>query len=269
MATVSPPQVAVKEEALEDSTDFRGAIESRVEVVEPTSPDTAMAEVKMERSPGIRIAESPPPPPPTTNAPTLSPPTPASSSSAYAKSPAGSPAVPASSPPSLPSPPLLFQPFLPSNKNAAKSPLPFSIDNILKPTFGHSLQLLQTVAVAAAAAAQRQQQRERQSHHSFFPGEKTADLTSNPGQTVPSSIGTTATNGTNINNNRPVDLSRSKPTVPEAAPEKKPDSSSSPLPLKKEDDSDCPPGMVRGPNGQLWPAWVFCTRYSDRPSSGE
>jgi len=26
--------------------------------------------------------------------------------------------------------------------------------------------------------------------------------------------------------------------------------------------------MVRGPNGQLWPAWVFCTRYSDRPSSG-
>jgi homeobox protein engrailed len=34
-------------------------------------------------------------------------------------------------------------------------------------------------------------------------------------------------------------------------------------------DEDLPPGMVRGPNGQLWPAWVFCTRYSDRPSSGE
>ena len=33
-------------------------------------------------------------------------------------------------------------------------------------------------------------------------------------------------------------------------------------------DADCPPGMVRGPHGQLWPAWVFCTRYSDRPSSG-
>jgi homeobox protein engrailed len=26
--------------------------------------------------------------------------------------------------------------------------------------------------------------------------------------------------------------------------------------------------MVRGPNGKLVPAWVFCTRYSDRPSSG-
>ena len=33
-------------------------------------------------------------------------------------------------------------------------------------------------------------------------------------------------------------------------------------------DADCPPGMVRGPNGKLVPAWVFCTRYSDRPSSG-
>ena len=32
---------------------------------------------------------------------------------------------------------------------------------------------------------------------------------------------------------------------------------------------DCPPGMVRAANGQLVPAWVFCTRYSDRPSSGE
>ena len=30
-------------------------------------------------------------------------------------------------------------------------------------------------------------------------------------------------------------------------------------------DADCPPGMVRGP---AWHgAWVFCTRYSDRPSS--
>lgn len=25
----------------------------------------------------------------------------------------------------------------------------------------------------------------------------------------------------------------------------------------------------KGTNGQLWPAWVYCTRYSDRPSSGK
>ena len=29
-------------------------------------------------------------------------------------------------------------------------------------------------------------------------------------------------------------------------------------------DADCPPGMVRGPNGKLVPAWVFCTRYETR-----
>ena len=39
-------------------------------------------------------------------------------------------------------------------------------------------------------------------------------------------------------------------------------------PTTPASDPDCPPGMVRGPNGKLVPAWVFCTRYSDRPSSG-
>ena len=56
------------------------------------------------------------------------------------------------------------------------------------------------------------------------------------------------------NTNQPVDLSKS--------------SSGDESETKGKDD-DVPPGMVRGPNGQLWPAWVFCTRYSDRPSSGK
>ena len=29
-----------------------------------------------------------------------------------------------------------------------------------------------------------------------------------------------------------------------------------------------PPGMLRGPTGAILPAWIFATRYSDRPSSG-
>ena len=56
------------------------------------------------------------------------------------------------------------------------------------------------------------------------------------------------------NTNQPVDLSKS---------------SSSDENESQGKDDDVPPGMVRGPNGQLWPAWVFCTRYSDRPSSGK
>ena len=32
--------------------------------------------------------------------------------------------------------------------------------------------------------------------------------------------------------------------------------------------SNTPVRMIVGPNGNLVPAWVFCTRYSDRPSGG-
>ena len=132
----SPPGSSgpVKEEAVEEPDDRplnNGEAEGgrTIEVVEPTSPDTAMAEVKLERpeSPEIRITDSPNPPPPTSTSNASSPsnpPTTPASSSAYAKSPIGSPAAAAaaasagSPQPSLPSPPLLFQPFLP-NKNAA------------------------------------------------------------------------------------------------------------------------------------------------------
>jgi hypothetical protein len=40
-------------------------------------------------------------------------------------------------------------------------------------------------------------------------------------------------------------------------------SAASSNPDEKLVNNDC----KKGP--QLWPAWVYCTRYSDRPSSGE
>ena len=61
----------------------------------------------------------------------------------------------------------------------------------------------------------------------------------------------------NANINQPVDLSKT------SAGDQNDNE------CKGKEDEDVPPGMVRGPNGQLWPAWVFCTRYSDRPSSGK
>jgi hypothetical protein len=162
---------------------------------------------------------------------------------------------PVPSPPPAP-PPLLFQPFLPANKNTARSVIPFSIDNILKPTFGQRLRLLQSVAVAAAAAAQRQHSRQ-QPQSTFQPKIKVEP------SPYPELI--SSSNGHN-NNNRPVDLSSKSGGT--SSPDKTSDPSSE-SPLTKKEDGDCPPGMVRGPNGQLWPAWVFCTRYSDRPSSGK
>lgn len=71
---------------------------------------------------------------------------------------------------------------------------------------------------------------------------------------------------TNNNNNNNVTKNTSVPSQPVDLSSPKSLSDSKSPDLKKDDD--VPPGMVRGPNGQLWPAWVFCTRYSDRPSSG-
>ena len=105
----------------------------------------------------------------------------------------------------------LFQPFLPAAP-LLHTPLPFSIDTILRPEFGRRL----FPSLEEHVSTQPSMIKEEPRSHS------------------------------------PVDLS-SKPSSP---------------PSVLRSDRDCPPGMVRGPNGQLWPAWVFCTRYSDRPSSG-
>lgn len=40
--------------------------------------------------------------------------------------------------------------------------------------------------------------------------------------------------------------------------------------MESSDDAKSESGSTKDDNGsQLWPAWVYCTRYSDRPSSGE
>lgn len=39
--------------------------------------------------------------------------------------------------------------------------------------------------------------------------------------------------------------------------------------IDSSDDTKSDTSMVKDDNGQMWPAWVFCTRYSDRPSSGK
>lgn len=40
--------------------------------------------------------------------------------------------------------------------------------------------------------------------------------------------------------------------------------------MESSDDTKSETGSTKDENGsQLWPAWIYCTRYSDRPSSGE
>lgn len=126
----------------------------------------------------------------------------------------------------------LFQPFLPSLPMAPilRRSVPFSIDAILRPEFGQRLSPPTTVSPPILSPNSMESVAVKNEPRS--PSPPTSES--------------------------PVDLSGPKT----------PQSSKSDNIEGCTTDADCPPGMVRGPNGQLWPAWVFCTRYSDRPSSG-
>ncbi len=248
-----------------------------VEVVEPASPPppsssalSASLTPPPASSPEIRVTDSPSP----THRHHLIP------------SPSSSP----SSPPSLPptstvataaAAQLLFQPFLPSPSpsspssasalsprslqqhevvNKPQRPLPFSIDNIPKPTFGQRLLLHSLAAASAVAAAAHQQQLQQQQQQQQQLREQQQRLKAAEAlkRERKRSEGAASPKLPNNSSGQPVDLSskQQQPSSPGAKSDDK-------------DGGDVPPGMVRGPNGQLWPAWVFCTRYSDRPSSGE
>lgn len=221
-----------------------------IEIVQPASPPASDREQAMSSppaSPEIRVTDSPD----LDESTSLSAPFP------------GSPESQHSLPPTLASGPVLFQPFLPGGAHhpKASSPLPFSIDNILKPNFGPQL-------ILAAAVAAQQEQHRRQQQQQLQQLQQQQQQQSRrevkKSQVRKSSSSSNSEPSSLINNNQPVDLSSkaeaSSPKSSNGDSSKKSSSSS---------DSDVPPGMVRGPNGQLWPAWVFCTRYSDRPSSGK
>ncbi len=215
---------------------------------------TASPEVKEELADTAIKCEPTPQPSPS---PSCS----SSSSSFTAQSPLSSPPAMTVAATATSSQSTLFQPFLPSTAQPQhRSALPFSIDNILKPTFGQRLLLHSLAAAAAAAHHHQQQQQQQQLQQQLLLNRERTIKRESPPPTPRKS------------DNQPVDLSsssssnnnNSKPS------EKKGESDLSAVPGQtNKTDPDVPPGMVRGPNGQLWPAWVFCTRYSDRPSSGE
>ena len=277
---------------------------------------------------------------------------------------------PMSSPPSstYPQTHLLFQPFLPYNQHQPQSPsqqsllhhpslkhgnspnhpnvpqmiqraLPFSIDNILKPTFGrdgeeasavanhlfspflgaslassilqhhHQQQqnLLQQAAAAHAANAAVTAAANSSIKENSFSSLNSGPLGQYPGSAFNPRGGIISPSGSSLSSPRSPTYSSSslpsmgaskpkpfkvkqEPPPPARSPEKgtlpkevivrkNSTNTNQPVDLSKSSsgdesetkgkDDDVPPGMVRGPNGQLWPAWVFCTRYSDRPSSGE
>lgn len=227
-------------------------MENIVEVTPASPPQTSMEEEEEE----IRVTDSPP------------------------LSETGSDDRPSPSPNNHPttsqrSNNLIFQPFLPLPQvGGGCRPLPFSIDNILKPSFGPRTLLhnpaffsalaattaahLQTVQaqanlnrVAASAAAASSSSSSVLENRQRSP----SSSSSSNGSMVKSELKSPPSSPLNHNNNQPVDLSSKNDGSKKSSSE--------------QGEDGVPPGMVRGPNGQLWPAWVFCTRYSDRPSSGK
>ena len=275
---------------------------------------------------------------------------------------------PMSSPPTstFPQTHLLFQPFLPYNQQQPPSlsqqsllhhsnlkhqhscthpnvpqivqrALPFSIDNILKPTFGRGDDDTSAVAShlfspflgASLASSILQHHHQQQQNllqqaaaahavnaavsaaaNTTLKENSLSNLSSGPIGQFPSSAfnprgGIVSPSGSSLSSPRsptysssslppigsskpksfkikqeppPPARSPEKGTLPKEAIVKKSNTNpNQPVDLSKSadenenggKDEDLPPGMVRGPNGQLWPAWVFCTRYSDRPSSGK
>ncbi|CAB4055714.1 EN [Lepeophtheirus salmonis] len=159
----------------------------------------------------------------------------------------------------------LFQPFLQHLAVVATArALPFSIDNILNPNFGG----ISSGGSSPPPLPPPSIKNERPVDLSGNPSRDSFSTPSSPGgDVVSSSPSKTLIYSTNNNNFvKAKEPALSSTTSPLSSNENPPSSAGDESP--KKDDSDVPPGMVRGPNGQLWPAWVFCTRYSDRPSSG-
>lgn len=73
----------------------------------------------------------------------------------------------------------------------------------------------------------------------------------------------------NTNTNNSMSTGASKDTNSAAATTKTPQSNSLDSGMESSDDTKSETGSTKDENGsQLWPAWIYCTRYSDRPSSG-
>lgn len=69
--------------------------------------------------------------------------------------------------------------------------------------------------------------------------------------------------------NQSMSAGASKDTNSTAATTKTPQSNSLDSGMESSDDTKSETGSTKDENGsQLWPAWIYCTRYSDRPSSG-
>ncbi|XP_029460750.1 homeobox protein engrailed-1 [Rhinatrema bivittatum] len=160
----------------------------------------------------------------------------------------GSPAAPVPSPPALPHPP----PPPPQPHRTTN----FFIDNILRPDFGCKKEL------------QQQQQQQQQQQGSRERGQTSGRENVNPlirRPAEPSSLCPDSDSNSDSSAAPPASKANAaKP--PEGSAAKHGDSPNSAILLVGPNNNGGP--AAKTDHSLVWPAWVYCTRYSDRPSSG-
>jgi len=138
-----------------------------------------------------------------------------------------------------------------SLQSAVRS-LKFSIENILSPEFGkNEKECRKTIVTNGDKFKTHHHRHNSRSHHPLDVSSLTNKRkhSSDSESSTISSLSTTSrdtVNNIHVNSNKESSNGRSE--------------TSSPNPTEKSDGKKPP---------LVWPAWVYCTRYSDRPSSGE
>lgn len=165
------------------------------------------------------------------------------------------------------------------DENMHERALKFSIDNILKADFGSRLQQrLQAasggVAAAAAAAAvgvaPLKAPRKSTKPLNLAQAQVQAQVQTQPSLSFSSSLANICSNSNDSNSTATSSSTNNPPAIDLV----KSPNATSPAPTtgasKSGEDATTGSGTTSGTSSTpiVWPAWVYCTRYSDRPSSG-
>ncbi|XP_030558083.1 homeobox protein invected [Drosophila novamexicana] len=166
------------------------------------------------------------------------------------------------------------------NENMHERALKFSIDNILKADFGSRLQQrLAATGAAAGAVGAAPLKTPRKAAKPLNLVQAQSQSQSQPGlqlqtQTQPSlSFSSTLANICSNSNDSNSTATSSSTNNPAAVDLVKSPSATSPAPAAaggkaSEDGTAATTSTSTSSTPIVWPAWVYCTRYSDRPSSG-
>jgi hypothetical protein len=162
------------------------------------------------------------------------------------------------------------------SNNVSMRALKFSIDNILKPDFGRQTTPIYNIPIPKKGSSGGTLLSVRSSNGADvptvrLPGSKRNGVADSSNGKHGVSAVKLGSKGTNNGGVLPMDLSKVVPPVTASADGLEISSASEGTLTAASPPATAGsvPGSLPGSPQLLWPAWVYCTRYSDRPSSGK